>query len=80
MITTALYDEKDDIVNAMYDVDKKWAKHFPGLSVLLPDTYGTSFYFENCPEEVFLHHNGCRFDSKDPKIAIPEYVDWVLKR
>jgi len=80
MIATALFDEKEDIVNAMYNVDKKWAKHFPWLSILLPDTYGTSFYFENCPEEVFLHHNWCRFDSKDPKIAIPEYVDWVLKR
>lgn len=80
MITTALYDEKEQIIDAMYNVDKKWAKHFPWLSVLLPDTYGTSFYFENCPEEVFLAHNGCRFDSKDPRIAIPEYVQWVLER
>lgn len=79
MIPTALYDTPEDIVKAMYDVDRKWAKHFPGLSVLLPDTYGTTFYFENCPKDIVEVHNGCRFDSKDPLISIPEYVDFLLK-
>ena len=63
----------------MYEVDRAWAKHFPWLSILLPDTYGSSFYFKNCPEDIIKNHNGCRFDSKDPMVAIPEYVNWILE-
>jgi hypothetical protein len=29
MIPTALYDTSEDIIKAMYDVDKKWGQHFP---------------------------------------------------
>lgn len=79
MIPTALHDEPEKIIETMYDVDRKWAEHFPGLSILLPDTYGTSFYLENCPQDIIQSHNWCRFDSKDPNIAIPEYVDFLLK-
>ena len=79
MIPTALYDEPKKIVETMYDVDRQWAKHFPGLSILLPDTYWSSFYFKNAPKDIIENHNWCRFDSKDPLIAIPEYVDFVLK-
>jgi hypothetical protein len=46
MVTTALYDNPDDIINENYNVDIKWAKHFPELAILLPDTYGTTKYFE----------------------------------
>ncbi|NVP17839.1 hypothetical protein HUU51_03935 [Candidatus Gracilibacteria bacterium] len=79
MIPTALYDDKEKIVETMYDIDRQWANHFPGLSILLPDTYGSSFYFKNAPKDIIQNHNGCRFDSKDPLIAIPEYVDFLLK-
>lgn len=79
MIPTALYDNPDEIINAMYEVDRQRAKHFPEFAILLPDTYGSSFYFKNCPKDIFESHIWCRFDSKDPLIAIPEYVDFVLK-
>jgi nicotinate phosphoribosyltransferase len=79
MIPTALLDDPDEIVKQMYDIDIQWACHHPGLSILLPDTYGTSFYFENAPREIIENHVGCRFDSKDPMQAIPEYVEWLLK-
>ena len=79
MIPTALYDNPEDIISEMYEVDRAWAKHFPWLSILLPDTYGSSFYFKNCPEDIIKNHNGCRFDSKDPMVAIPEYVNWILE-
>ncbi len=79
MIPTALYDDPKKIIETMYDVDRKWSKHFPWLSVLLPDTYGTSFYLDNCPKDIIESHNWTRFDSKDPNIAIPEYVDFLLK-
>lgn len=79
MIPTALVDTPSEIIDTMYEVDRKWAEHFPELAILLPDTYGSTFYFENCPKDIFEKHIGCRFDSKDPLIAIPEYVDFILK-
>ncbi len=79
MIPTALYDDKEKIVDTMYDIDRQWANHFPGLSILLPDTYWSSFYFKNAPKDIIQNHNWCRFDSKDPLIAIPEYVDFLLQ-
>jgi len=79
MIPTALHDNPEDIVEEMYDIDRKWAAHYPELAILLPDTYGTSYYLENCPEDIILSHVWMRFDSKDPMDAIPEYIDWLLE-
>lgn len=78
MIPTALYDNPKDIIREMYEIDRKWAAHYPELAILLPDTYGTSYYLENCPEDIILSHVGMRFDSKDPMDAIPEYINWLL--
>lgn len=79
MIPTALYDDPEDIVAEMYAIDRKWAAHYPELAILLPDTYGTSYYLENCPEDIMLSHIGMRLDSKIPQLGIPEYIDWLLK-
>ncbi len=79
MIPTALLDDPQEIVAEMYEIDRKWRRHFPDLALLLPDTYGTSFYLEHCPTDIIEHHTGMRFDSKDPMQAIPEYIDWLLK-
>lgn len=78
MIPSALYDDPQDIIDEMYNVDMKWAKHFPEMALLLPDTYGTTFYQKNAPEEIVLNHTWNRFDSKDPMVAIPEYINWLL--
>ncbi len=77
MIPTALHDNPQSIIDQMYQVDRDWMKHFPELAILLPDTYGTSFYLNNAPQDIIQGHVGCRFDSKDPRIAIPEYVSWL---
>jgi len=79
MEQTALYDNPEDIIKAMYDVDRDRGKHFPGLGILLPDTYGTTFYLNNCPEDIAMGHDGNRFDSKDPMISIPEYMKFLEK-
>ncbi len=78
-LVTALEDTRDGIVNAMYWFDREWIQRYPGLGILLPDTYGTTFYFKNCPQDILENHNGCRHDSKDPLIGIPEYVAWLKK-
>ena len=78
MVTTALYDNPEDIINENYNVDIKWAKHFPELAILLPDTYGTTRYFKDAPKEIIESHIWNRIDSKDPFKAIPEYIDWLV--
>lgn len=79
MVPTALYDTSEEIVAEMYSVDRKWQEHYPELALLLPDAYGTNFYLKNAPEEIIQKHTGMRFDSKDPMIAIPEYIAWLMK-
>ncbi|MBP7848467.1 nicotinate phosphoribosyltransferase, partial [Patescibacteria group bacterium] len=79
MIPTALYDDPQKIIDTMYNIDRQWMDHFGGLGILLPDTYGTSFYFDNCPEDIALRHSGNRFDSKDPMVGIPEYLAFLKK-
>lgn len=79
MIPTAFEDEWEQIIAKMYDIDRQWQSHFPELAILLPDTYGSSFYFEHAPRDIAMQHTGCRIDSKDPIIAIPEYLDFLRK-
>lgn len=73
MIPTALLDKPQDIIDTMYDIDRQWMQHHPWLGILLADTYGTSFYLNNCPQDIAMNHDGMRFDSKDPLIGIAEY-------
>lgn len=47
MIPTALTDDPEEIIRTMYDIDRKWMQHHEGLGILLPDTFGTTFYFQN---------------------------------
>ena len=79
MIPTAFEDTSEGIVSRMYEVDRQWQVHYPELGILLPDTFGSSFYFANCPEDIAKKHTGCRIDSKDPLDAIPEYVDFLWR-
>ncbi len=79
MVPTAMVDDPESIVDTMYRIDREWMAHYPELAILLPDTFGTGFYLKNAPEDILKGHVGCRFDSKDPRIAIPEYVDWLLR-
>ena len=79
MIPTALLDDPEEIKREMYEIDRKWSNHHTELWLLLPDTYGTSFYLDNCPQDIRENHIWMRFDSKDPHEAIPEYIDWLLK-
>lgn len=79
MIPTALSDDPQQIIDTMYDIDRQWMNHHPGLGILLADTYGTSFYLKHCPKDIALNHDGMRFDSKDPLIGIPEYNEFLLK-
>ncbi len=79
MIPVALHDNPQDIINQMYEVDRQRAKHFPDFATLLPDTYGSKFYFDHCPEDIINTHTWTRIDSKDPSEALPEYLEFLKK-
>ena len=79
MIPTAMSDNPFSITQELYDIDRKWQEHHKWLWILLPDTYGSSAYFRDCPNDIMQWHDWVRFDSKDPMIAIPEYIDVLLK-
>ncbi len=79
MVPTALHDSPSEIVANMYEIDRKWQHHHKWLGILLPDTYGSSFYFKNCPSDIVQNHDGVRLDSKDPMIWVPEYIDFLIK-
>jgi nicotinate phosphoribosyltransferase len=79
MIPMALVDDPEEIIATMYRIDREWMAHFPELAILLADTCGTSFYLKHAPEDIIRGHVGCRLDSKDPRIAIPEYVEWLIR-
>jgi nicotinate phosphoribosyltransferase len=79
MIPTAYQDDREGIISAMYQIDREWQSHFPELGILLPDTYGSTFYFDHAPEDIARAHTGCRIDSKDPIIALPEYLRFLEK-
>lgn len=79
MIPTALVDQPQDIIDTMYQIDREWMAHNPELAILLPDTFGSTFYYENAPRDIIEGHKGARLDSKDPLIAVPEYVNFLLK-
>lgn len=79
MIPTAFEDEWSRIIDKMYEIDRQWMQHFPELAILLPDTFGSTFYYKHAPRDIIEGHTGVRFDSKDPMIAIPEYTKWILE-
>jgi len=52
MIPTACEDTSEKIIEKMYAIDREWMHHYPELAILLPDTYGSTFYFAHAPRDI----------------------------
>ncbi len=50
-------------------LDEWWNEYGYGLSIFLPDTYGTDFFLKNLTDEQLKKWKGFRIDSRDPFIA-----------
>jgi len=61
-----------DSLNHLHDM--WWNKYGQGLSVSLPDTYGTTFTLDIMTPEMLKNWKGFRVDSKDPMVAIDELI------
>ena len=65
---------------SQYRVLELWQQSYGGeLLILLPDTFGSTQFFEGAPEWV-ADWTGTRIDSKDPTAAGDEYIDWLQRR
>jgi len=70
------HDDPEEIRRSQYEVVKRWHEIYPELSVLLPDTFGTSQFLENAPAWMAEDCQGVRLDSKDPDVATEEVIGW----
>lgn len=56
-----------------------WEKYGYGLSIFLPDTFGTKFAFETMPDEIAYNWKGGRQDSGDPYRYGEKKIQWYQK-
>lgn len=63
-----------------YNVVRKFAEMYPEIPIGLPDTYGTTAFLKNCPDDVAHMMTGLRSDSKEPIAAVKEFSDWWNER
>jgi nicotinate phosphoribosyltransferase len=69
-----------DLKTSQYEVTRLWQEAYGGaLLVLLPDTWGTTQFLANAPDDL-ADWTGLRVDSKEPIAAGEEYIDWLTER
>ncbi|HZB88947.1 MAG TPA: nicotinate phosphoribosyltransferase [Terracidiphilus sp.] len=77
MALAALADTPEDLHSAQYRLLELWQQTYQGeMLILLPDTFGTTQFFENAPDWV-ARWTGQRIDSKDPFVAGDDYIQWL---
>lgn len=70
-----------DAVRASHNTVLKqwWDKYGYGLSIVLPDTFGTKFALETMPPEIAHNWKGSRQDSGDPIRYTEKFINWYRK-
>ena len=82
MVLTALADTPEGMLDAQYEVLRRWGNLFPsrGLRIVLHDTYGSRQFLKNMPgalaEEVATEWRGFRLDSGDPLQESEATIRW----
>jgi nicotinate phosphoribosyltransferase len=77
MALAAMAKDDEELKTAQYRLLQMWEQTYHGeLLILLPDTFGTTQFFQNAPDWV-ASWTGQRADSKDPYLAGDEYVHWL---
>ena len=84
MVVTALYEDSLK-KHAQYDTIRAWGELYgKELKIVLPDTYGTTQFWKNMPEDlahnVALNWRGVRQDSGDPVIEAELFQRWLLNK
>ncbi len=69
-------DDEKQMVESVWEWRRKWAEFYGyDLSVCLTDTFGSEWYFKNCPEDI-AHMYSVREDSA---VNLFEYTDRYLE-
>ena len=77
MALAAMANTDEDLRQSQYKLLELWQQSYQGeLLILLPDTYGTTQFFQGAPAWV-NNWTGQRIDSKDPFAAGDEYIAWL---
>lgn len=77
MALAAMAEDDKALKASQYQLLELWQQTYQGeLLILLPDTFGTTQFFENAPDWV-ADWTGQRADSKDAYIAGDEYIAWL---
>jgi nicotinate phosphoribosyltransferase len=80
MALAALANNDQDLKSAQYRLLDLWQQTYHGeLLIVLPDTFGSTQFFQNAPDFV-TSWTGQRADSKDPFLAGDEYIAWLKAR
>ena len=80
MALAALANSDEELKSSQYRLLDLWQQTYHGeLLIVLPDTFGSTQFFQNAPDWV-ANWTGQRADSKDPFIAGDEYVAWLESR
>ncbi len=77
MAMAAMADTDEELVESQYRVLELWQRSYGGsLLIMLPDTFGTTQFLAGAPAWV-ADWTGQRVDSKDPRVAGDEYIEWL---
>lgn len=79
MTVTALARTDEEMRSAQYRVLEQWQELYSAARIILPDTYGSTQFFEGAPE-FLADWAGARLDSKEPKAGGDEYLAWVTSK
>lgn len=75
MVAAALADSDEELLASTGTVLDQWFDLYgPGLSIALPDTFGSEFFFKVFGEERARKWKGTREDSADPLVAGAERI------
>jgi nicotinate phosphoribosyltransferase len=80
MVYAALAEDDAALRRSPYEVLAMWREFYDGnLLIVLPDTFGTAAFLEQAPDWV-ADWTGFRPDSKPPREAGDEIIDWYRQR
>jgi nicotinate phosphoribosyltransferase len=80
MVRATMADTNQELRDSQYIVPRQWRTYYgDALSILLPDTFGTTQFLMNAPDDI-VTSAGIRFDSKKPIIGGEEAINWWLHR
>ncbi len=80
MVVTALADTEEDMRSAQFKITSLWWEMYgKGLSIFLPDTFGTRWFLEHAPSELATQWKGSRQDSMDPYQYGEQKIQFYMK-